>query len=435
MLIAMFASTLTFEVVRATPKTWIVDAGGQGDFTTIQAAVDAASPFDTIFVRSGHYNENVTVNTNYLDIIGQDRNTTVLNGNFRVFAWYCVVANFSLVNPSGAEIYGFEFDQASFNVIRSNLINGFTGGMRFNYMNNSGSQPVLEPATCHNNVVTDNTIWNCTWEDIFFMVGFTNNSFYHNNFFMPRLSDVTIDYAESFNEFWDAGYPCGGNYWADYNGTDTQSGPYQNLTGSDGIGDTNYTIPGVEFPVVVDVDHYPLMRPWIGTVDDVAVLNVTPRKTVVGVGEVVSVDVFIANTGDFQESLNPACRANGTAVNRLRVLPVSLNSDCFVNYTFAWNTSTFVIGKYWLNGSVAVVPGETHTSDNALVQGSVTVSIQGDLNGDFTVDIYDAIRLAGAYNSNVGSPNWNPNADINNDGVVDIYDAILLAGHFNQHYP
>jgi hypothetical protein len=41
---------------------------------------------------------------------------------------------------------------------------------------------------------------------------------------------------------WDNGYPSGGNYWSDYNGTDLYSGPGQNITGSDSIGDTPYVI-------------------------------------------------------------------------------------------------------------------------------------------------------------------------------------------------
>ena len=59
----------------------------------------------------------------------------------------------------------------------------------------------------------------------------------------------------------------------------------------------------------------------------------------------------------------------------------------------------------------------------------------GDINKDWVVDIFDAILLAGAYNSKPGDPNWKPNADINGDNAVDIYDAILLANHFNQRYP
>ena len=55
---------------------------------------------------------------------------------------------------------------------------------------------------------------------------------------------------------WTNGYPSGGNYWSDYNGTDSYRGPYQNVTGSDGIGDTPYAINAT------DIDNYPLMNPW-----------------------------------------------------------------------------------------------------------------------------------------------------------------------------
>jgi hypothetical protein len=58
--------------------------------------------------------------------------------------------------------------------------------------------------------------------------------------------------------------------------------------------------------------------------------------------------------------------------------------------------------------------------------------IPGDINGDGTVDVYDAILLAAAYGSTPGSSNWNPSADINGDGIVDIYDAIILAAHYGQ---
>jgi hypothetical protein len=63
------------------------------------------------------------------------------------------------------------------------------------------------------------------------------------------------------------------------------------------------------------------------------------------------------------------------------------------------------------------------------------VTIPGDVNGDYTVDIYDAILLAGCFSSHPSSPHWNPNTDINGDNIVDLYDAIILAGHYNQHYP
>ncbi|MBS7635414.1 PKD domain-containing protein, partial [Candidatus Bathyarchaeota archaeon] len=55
---------------------------------------------------------------------------------------------------------------------------------------------------------------------------------------------------------WDNGYPSGGNYWSNYVVVDYYSGPYQNETRSDGIGDVSYIID------VNNRDRYPLMKPW-----------------------------------------------------------------------------------------------------------------------------------------------------------------------------
>jgi parallel beta-helix repeat protein len=49
-------------------------------------------------------------------------------------------------------------------------------------------------------------------------------------------------YGYNSTNAWDNGYPSGGNYWSDYDGQDLCTGPYQNETGSDGIGDTPYVI-------------------------------------------------------------------------------------------------------------------------------------------------------------------------------------------------
>jgi len=58
---------------------------------------------------------------------------------------------------------------------------------------------------------------------------------------------------------WDNGYSSGGNYWSDYNGTDLYSGPYQNVTGSDGIGDTPYVMNAN------NLDNYPLISTYTNT--------------------------------------------------------------------------------------------------------------------------------------------------------------------------
>jgi hypothetical protein len=63
------------------------------------------------------------------------------------------------------------------------------------------------------------------------------------------------------------------------------------------------------------------------------------------------------------------------------------------------------------------------------------ISIPGDVNGDGTVNILDAITLANAFLAAPDSSNWNANADVNSDGVVNILDAIILATNSLQRYP
>jgi uncharacterized protein (DUF2141 family) len=65
----------------------------------------------------------------------------------------------------------------------------------------------------------------------------------------------------------------------------------------------------------------------------------------------------------------------------------------------------------------------------------VTVSIPGDINGDFKVDSTDLALLQNAYGSKPGDSNWSPNADINGDGKVSLQDLVILAQHYGQHYP
>jgi parallel beta-helix repeat protein len=60
-----------------------------------------------------------------------------------------------------------------------------------------------------------------------------------------------------FGNQWDNDYPSGGNFWSDYNGTDLNGTPSQDVPPPDGFGDTPYTnISGGGAH-----DRYPLMAP------------------------------------------------------------------------------------------------------------------------------------------------------------------------------
>jgi thermitase len=79
-----------------------------------------------------------------------------------------------------------------------------------------------------------------------------NNTIYHNNLIQNTVQALSLN---SLNA-WDNGYPSGGNYWSDYNGTDLFGGSCQNVTGSDGIGDEPYSIDANNkdrFPYMIEI--------------------------------------------------------------------------------------------------------------------------------------------------------------------------------------
>jgi parallel beta-helix repeat protein len=105
-----------------------------------------------------------------------------------------------------------------------------------NITGNSEYGIALERDDCFNNTISENNV-----ADNYYGIALyssSNNLIYHNSFFNNAYQAS----SNALGNVWDDGYPSGGNYWSDYNGTDIHSGPYQNETGSDGIGDTPYVI-------------------------------------------------------------------------------------------------------------------------------------------------------------------------------------------------
>jgi parallel beta-helix repeat protein len=115
-----------------------------------------------------------------------------------------------------------------------NIINGSSTGI---YMMNS----------THNRIVNNNISHNS--QGLNLTMGSDFNRLNYNN-----IADNGVQAFDDGINHWNTSYPAGGNFWSDYAGTDTFSGPDQDIAGSDGIGDTPYDILGWG-----NRDEYPLM--------------------------------------------------------------------------------------------------------------------------------------------------------------------------------
>jgi len=260
------------------------------------------------------------------------------------------------------------------------------------------------------------------------------NIIYHNNFINNTCQALGPPYYDGPTE-WDDGYPSGGNYWSDYTGVDLFSGPYQNKTGSDGIGDTPYVIDVSIYKI--DQDRYPLMNPW-PLQHDITITNITPSKTVVSQGYSLNINVTAANQGDYTETFNITAYANTTIINTLT--NVTLAGGSSTTITFIWNTSGFAKGNYTITAIATPVPNETDTKDNTIIDGWVVVTIMGDVDGDFDCDADDVFTyISPAYGTKgppkkyPADPNYNPNCDFDGDGDVDADDVFMyLAPNYGK---
>ncbi len=70
-------------------RTMVVALDGSGAYREIQAAIDDAKPGDTIFIKAGHYREDVVVHSkDRLRLIGESRDRVTISGLKRVGAFW-----------------------------------------------------------------------------------------------------------------------------------------------------------------------------------------------------------------------------------------------------------------------------------------------------------------------------------------------------------
>jgi parallel beta-helix repeat protein len=281
------------------------------EYQTIQEAINNALDWDTVYVRSGVYYENVVVNKT-VSLVGEDLRTTIVNGNGTGTVITVISDNINitgltiqrsgstdddagidLLNVSDCRISGTNITNCHWGICLAspsrnnsisgnNITNDYCGILVVTSHNNTLSQNYIadnygaievthyssDNRICGNNVTNNEYgigFWlsdsNSVSENIVtnnvhgILVTFSRHNEIYHNIFVDNGEQASA--SSGYANRWDYDYPFGGNFWSDYAGADLYGGSFQDITGSDGIGDAQYIISDD------NIDRYPLMVPWI----------------------------------------------------------------------------------------------------------------------------------------------------------------------------
>jgi parallel beta-helix repeat protein len=171
-----------------------------------------------------------------------------------------------------------------------NSQNNYIDGNRITNSTSSTLSGIRLEDFSDNNKIISNYLTNCTNYGIY-IDNCASNRIFHNSFISAGLWQAFIgSYVSGL--YWDDGYPSGGNYWSDYGWLDIKNGPNQNQLGSDGIGDTPYTIDAS------NRDRYPLKNPWTPTYTNITV-NTTQKPVIILSNTTITDITSTANTLNF----------------------------------------------------------------------------------------------------------------------------------------
>ena len=164
---------------------------------------------------------------------------------------------------------------------------------------------------------------------------------------------------------------------------------------------------------------------------DIAITDLSVGKTIVGEGYCTNVSVSVVNQGTFSENFNITLHANETAIGEATI---TLESRASIVVNFVWNTTGWSKGYYILSALALPVTNETNTFDNTYIDGFIFLTIPGDVDGDRDIDIFDAVKIARIYGSQIDDIEYDPICDINDDGTIDIFDIVIAVSKYGQNW-
>jgi parallel beta-helix repeat protein len=256
-------------------------------------------------------NNNISFNEYYgIWLVESSNNNNIQNNSVSDNHWHNLLVYKSSYNTilnntiwdcwygHGLQLASSEHNNISFNRIYSNGGNGIH----------------LQTLSRNNDIIKNNISKNSGW-GIHLASGSDNHI--HHNIFWENKNQAN---DSSPGNFWDNGYPSGGNYWSDFDESsegayDNYTGPLQDEGGSDGIVDSPYlNISGV----VGAIDHYPLISSNISRI--FVYLNSPKNNTFMKPGTIldfmiVGDDIVLVNysvNGSANKTLSPPYDINGT---------------------------------------------------------------------------------------------------------------------------
>ena len=181
---------------------------------------------------------------------------------------------------------------------------------------------------------------------------------------------------------------------------------------------------------------------------DVGISNVIVDYSVTWIRAPSKVNVTIENYGSNDEICSLTVYANwsspppapgpyviGTSQG------INLVAGSVETTSFSWDGGYYApYGPYTISAVLSPVPGETNTTNNLFVDGTIKVTFPYDSDGNGLINVLDLIRVS----QRLGRiPPFDPNpvyplsyrVDMNNDWKINILDLILVAGHLGGFAP